>query len=174
MVLMAPVSGTIQSLSITTVGQVVMPGEELMRIVPDSPGFEIEAYVANKDVGFVNVGQKAVIKVESFPFTRYGTLPGHVARVSDEAIPEPDAQQREADPSRSSRSTLAAGAQRVQNLVFPVTVALEKNSIAAGDRAVPVSNGMAVTVEIKTGERRIIDYIFSPLTEVTSGAMKER
>jgi len=174
MVLMAPVSGTIQSLSITTVGQVVMPGEELMRIVPDSPRFEIEAYVANKDVGFVNVGQKVVIKVESFPFTRYGTLPGHVARVSDEAIPEPDAQQREADPSRSSRSTLTAGAQRVQNLVFPVTVALEKSSIAAGDRAVPVSNGMAVTVEIKTGERRIIDYIFSPLVEVTSGAMKER
>jgi hemolysin D len=59
-------------------------------------------------------------------------------------------------------------------LVFPVTVALEKSQIAAGDRDVPVSNGMAVTVEIKTGERRIIDYIFSPLLEASSGAMKER
>jgi len=174
MLLVSPVSGTVQSLSITTVGQVVMPGEELLRIVPDNSGFEIEAYVANKDIGFITVGQKAVIKVESFPFTRYGTLPGHVARVSDDAIPEPDAQQREADPSRSGRSTLAAGGQRVQNLVFPVTVALEENTIAAGDRAVPVSNGMAVTVEIKTGDRRIIDYILSPLVQVASGAMKER
>jgi hemolysin D len=67
-----------------------------------------------------------------------------------------------------------AGAQRVQNLVFPVTIALEKNVISAGEREVPVSNGMAVSVEVKTGRRRIIDYIFSPLVEVTSEAMKER
>jgi hemolysin D len=174
MVLTAPVSGTVQALSITTLGQVVMPGEEVMRIVPHNPGFEIECYVANKDIGFISVGQKAVIKVESFPFTRYGSLPGHVARISDEAIPEPDAQQREADPSRSSPSRLMAGAQRVQNLVFPVTIALEKNVISAGEREVPVSNGMAVSVEVKTGRRRIIDYIFSPLVEVTSEAMKER
>lgn len=173
-VLTAPATGTIQALSITTLGQVIMPGEEVMRIVPDNPGFEIECYVANRDIGFIVVTQKAAIKLESFPFTRYGTLPGHVARISDEPIPDPDVQQREALPSVAPRSILVAGAQRVQNLVFPVVVAMEKSDISVGDRSVPVSNGMAVTVEIKTGERRIIDYIFSPLIEAGSSALKER
>jgi hemolysin D len=174
MILRASASGTVQALSITSLGQVLMPGEEVMRIVPDGAELEIEAYMPNRDIGFIKVGQEAVVKIESFPFARYGSLPARVKRVSREAIPEPDAQQQEADPARSSRSTLAAGAQRVQNLVFPVTLVLERTSIAADGAEIPVRNGMAVTVEVKTGQRRIIDYIFSPLVEVASTAMKER
>ena len=155
MLLTAPVAGTVQALSITSIGQVVMPGEEVMRIVPSEDGLEIECYMPNKDIGFIKPGQEAVVKVESFPFTRYGTLPAHVTRVSREAIPEPDAQQQEADPGRSPHSTLAAGAQRVQNLFFPVTLTLEKRTITTDGEEIPISNGMAVTVEIKTGYRRI-------------------
>ena len=174
MLLTAPVAGTVQALSITSIGQVVMPGEEVMRIVPSEDGIEIECYMPNKDIGFIKPGQEAVVKVESFPFTRYGTLPAHITRVSREAIPEPDAQQQEGDPARSPHSTLAAGAQRVQNLFFPVTLTLEKRTISADGEEIPISNGMAVTVEIKTGRRRIIDYVFSPFVEVASKAMKER
>jgi hemolysin D len=174
MLLTAPVAGTVQALSITSIGQVVMPGEEVMRIVPSEEGIEIECYMPNKDIGFIKPGQEAVVKVESFPFARYGTLPAHVTRVSREAIPEPDAQQQEGDPARSPRSTLAAGAQRVQNLYFPVTLTLEKRTISTDGEEIPISNGMAVTVEIKTGYRRIIDYVFSPFVEVASKAMKER
>jgi hemolysin D len=174
MILRASASGTVQALTITSIGQVLMPGEEVMRIVPDGADLEIEAYMPNRDIGFIKVGQEAVVKIESFPFTRYGSLPARVKRVSREAIPEPDAQQQEADPARASRSTLAAGAQRVQNLVFPVTLALERTTIVADGAEIPVRNGMAVTVEVKTGQRRIIDYIFSPLVEVASTAMKER
>jgi hemolysin D len=174
MLLTAPVAGTVQALSITSIGQVVMPGEEVMRIVPAEGGLEIECYMPNKDIGFIKPGQEAVVKVESFPFTRYGTLPAHVIRVSREAIPEPDAEQQEGNPARPSHSTLAAGAQRVQNLFFPVTLVLEKRTISTDGEEIPISNGMAVTVEIKTGYRRIIDYVFSPFVEVTSNAMKER
>jgi hemolysin D len=174
MLLTAPVAGTVQALSITSIGQVVMPGEEVMRIVPAEGGLEIECYMPNKDIGFIKPGQEAVVKVESFPFTRYGTLPAHVIRVSREAIPEPDAEQQEGNPARPSHSTLAAGAQRVQNLFFPVTLVLEKRTIRTDGEEIPISNGMAVTVEIKTGYRRIIDYVFSPFVEVTSNAMKER
>jgi hemolysin D len=174
MLLTAPVAGTVQALSITSIGQVVMPGEEVMRIVPDNDGVEIECYMPNKDIGFVKPGQEAVVKVESFPFMRYGTLVARVSRVSREAIPEPDAQQQEGNPGRSSRSALNAGAQRMQNLFFPVTLRLEKSAISADGEEIPISNGMAVTVEIKTGYRRIIDYVFSPVVEVASKAMKER
>jgi hemolysin D len=174
MVLRAPVSGMVQALSITSPGQVLMPGEEVMRIVPNDTAIEIESYMPNKDIGFIKVGQEAVIKVESFPFTQYGSLPARVTRVSMEAIPEADAQQQEGNPARSNRSTLQAGAQRIQNLVFPVTLLLDKTTIRTDGGEIPVSNGMAVTVEIKTGYRRIIDYLFSPLIEVTSKAMKER
>ena len=60
--------------------------------MPSEEGLEIECYMPNKDIGFIKPGQEAVVKVESFPFTRYGTLPAHVTRVSREAIPEPDTQ----------------------------------------------------------------------------------
>jgi hypothetical protein len=118
------VSGTVQAVSISSIGQVVMPGEEVMRMVPSGVGVEIECYMPNKDIGFVAVGQEAVVKVESFPFARYGTLRAHVTRVGVEAIPEPDAQQPEADAAKPGKSTLSGGAQRMQNLVFPVTLSL--------------------------------------------------
>jgi hemolysin D len=174
MILRAPVAGTVQTSAITSVGQVVMQGEEVMRIVPADAGIEIECYLPNKDIGFVKTGQEAIVKVESFPFTRYGTLGARVTRVSMEAIPEPDAQQREGDPGRPQRSTLFAGAQRVQNLVFPVTLKPDRTYMSADGVDAPISNGMAVTVEIKTGTRRIIEYLFSPLVEVGSTALKER
>jgi hemolysin D len=174
MTLRAPVSGTVQAVSITSIGQVVMPGEEVMRIVPDGVGVEIEAYMPNKDIGFIAVGQEAVVKIESFPFTRYGTLRARVTRIGNEAIPEPDAQQREANPAKAAKSMLTAGAQRMQNLVFPVTLTLEKTTISADGAEIPVVNGMAVSVEVRTGSRRVIDYVLSPLAEVASQAMKER
>lgn len=174
MTLRAAASGTIQALSVNSIGQVVMPGEEVARIVPDGGGIEVECYIANKDIGFLEVGQEAVVKVESFPFTLYGSLVAQVARISREAIPEPDAQQQEGNPGRSARSQFLGGGQRMQNLYFPVILSLQSNGETSRGARILVSNGMAVTVEIKTGSRRIIDYLFSPLVEVTSRALRER
>jgi hemolysin D len=174
MTLQAPVSGTVQTVSITSVGQVVMPGEEVMRIVPDGVSFEIECYMPNRDIGFIKVGQEAVVKVESFPFTRYGTLRARVKRIGIEAIPEPDAQQQEGHPANALKSLSSAGGERMQSLVFPITLSLDKAAISVDGADIPVSNGMAVSVEVKTGSRRVIDYVLSPLAEVTSQAMKER
>ena len=174
MTLRAPVSGTVQGLSVTSIGQVVMPGEEVMRVVPDEGGYEIECYMPNKDIGFIKVGQQAVVKFEAFPFTRYGTLPGTVMRISSDAIPEPDAQARESDPARAQKSVLLGGAQRMQNLMFPVNLNLEHTTFDVDGAKLPIFNGMAVTVEIKTGNRRIIDYLFSPIVEVASKSIRER
>jgi hemolysin D len=174
MYLKSPIDGVVYGLSVTTIGQVVGSGEELMRIVPEDSTLEIECYLANKDVGFVKPGQTAVVKIESFPFTRYGTLPATVTRVANDAIPEPDASQIEGDAARQPKDKGFAGAQRTQNLVFPVTLTPSRNVMAVDGQTIPLTPGMAVNVEIATGKRRILEYIFSPLIETASEAMQER
>ncbi len=174
MKLRAPAAGIVQALSINSVGQVVMPGEEVARVVPEEVGFEVECYVANKNIGFINIGQEAAIKVEPFPFTLYGALTGEVSQIGRDAIPEADAQQQEASPGRSGRSQFLGAGQRTQNLYFPVILALPHDAETSRGATLPISNGMAVTVEIRTGSRRIIDYLFAPLVEVTARAMRER
>lgn len=175
MTLTSPIDGVVLGLSVTTKNQVVTTSEELMRIVPDDMPLEIEAYLDNRDIGFVKPGQPAIVKIESFPFTRYGTLDATVMRVARDAIPEPDAQTTEGNPARPQKNAgYFSGAQRVQNLVFPVTLQSKKNSMNVDGVEVPLSPGMAVSVEIKTGKRRILEYLFSPLVETASRALRER
>jgi hemolysin D len=174
MSLTSPIAGTVSGLSVTSINQVLTTSEELMRIVPDDAGLEIECYLQNKDIGFVKNGQPAIVKIESFPFTRYGSLDAKVTRVAHDAIPEPDAQTIEGNPAKPPKPGYFAGAQRVQSLVFPVTLQAERAAMNIDGVEVPLSPGMAVTVEIKTGKRRILEYLFSPLVETASRAMKER
>jgi hemolysin D len=175
MTLRAPLSGTIQASSVTTVGQVLTSGEEIMRIVPEDAVLEIECYLPNQDIGFVKEGQDAVVKIESFPFTRYGTINARVTRVARDAIPQPEAEQTETNSNqRQTRSTQSGVAQRTQNLVFPVTLKPETTLIGIDGTNIPLQAGMATTVEIRTGSRRILEYIFSPLVQIGSEAMKER
>jgi hemolysin D len=172
--LKAPIAGTVQASALTTIGQVVSSGQEVMRIVPEDAGLEIEVYVLNKDIGFVKPGQEAVVKIESFPFTQYGTILARVTRVARDSIPEPEASQNEGDPARAAASSSFAGAERTQNLVFPVTLEPEVASIGVEGRPAPLTSGMAATVEIKTGSRRILEFIFSPLLQIAGSAMHER
>ena len=172
--LRAPIAGRVQSSIITNAGQVVTSGQEIMRIVPEHSGLEIQAYVRNRDIGFVRIGQEAVVKIESFPFTRYGSIKAHVTRIAKDAIPEPDANAIEGDPTRVSNAAGFAGGERTQNLVFPVVLKPDTETIAIDGAVQPLTSGMAVTVELKTGARRMLEYLFSPLVEVASKAMRER
>ncbi|MDL2410620.1 HlyD family type I secretion periplasmic adaptor subunit [Rhizobium calliandrae] len=175
MTLASPIDGVVQALSVTTIGQVVSSGQQVMRIVPDNAPLEIEAYAENKDIGFLREGQEAIIKVESFPFTRYGTLPGTVTRVARDSIPSSDAQVAERDPTQLAKSnTNTTSIGQTQNLVYPVVISPSKMAVVADGREVPLSAGMTVSVEIKTGSRRLLEYVFAPLIEVGSDAMHER
>jgi len=174
--LTAPIAGTVQQLAVTTVGQVVSPGQSLMTIVPFESPIEIEALIQNQDIGFVEPGQPAVIKIESFPFTRYGTVDGAVVKVSRDAVDEREASAL-SDPKSTSKpqsSTASNDLSKNQNLVFPATVALAKKTITIDGKEIPLSPGMAVTVEVLTGQRRALDYVLSPLREVTSTSAHER
>jgi hemolysin D len=172
--LRSPIDGRVQSSVIANVGQVVTSGQEIMRVVPQDSKIEIEAYVLNRDIGFVSVGQEAVVKIESFPFTRYGSIKARVVRIAKDAIPSPDASAIEGDPARASNTTGFAGGERTQNLVFAVVLEPETSTIPVEGADQPLTSGMAATVELKTGSRRLLEYVFSPLVEVASRSMRER
>jgi hemolysin D len=152
----------------------VQSGQEIMRVVPENSAMEIEAYVLNRDIGFIKIGEEAVVKVESFPFTRYGSIRARVTRIARDAIPEPDANALEGDPARAPQPSGFAGAQRTQNLVFAVGLEPDATTIKADGQVVPLTSGMSASVEIKTGSRRMLEYVFSPLVEVGARAMRER
>ena len=176
--LRAPIAGRVQSSIITNVGQVVSIGQEIMRIVPEDSGLEIQAYVRNRDIGFVSVGQEAVVKVESFPFTRYGVIKAHVKRIAKDAIPEPDANAIEGDPTRVSNAAGFADGERTQNLVFPVVLKPDAETITVDGvrRAADLRHGG----DGRAQDRRAADARISVLAagrsrlEGDAGAIKSR
>ncbi|GJD52131.1 Hemolysin secretion protein D, chromosomal [Methylobacterium crusticola] len=176
MALTAPIAGTVQQLAVTTLGQVVTAGQPLMIVVPSDGPIEVEAQVQNKDIGFVIPGQEAVVKIDAFPFTRYGTIEGTVLRVSRDAVDDRDASGSSdaLSVARGQGLSPVSGMPRTQNLIFPVTIALSRSSIAADGQTVALTPGMTATVEIRTGSRRVIDYVLSPVRETTATAGHER
>lgn len=173
--LRAPISGTVQQLAITTVGQVIASGQPLLIVVPIEGPIEVEALVLNRDIGFVEVGQAATIKVEAFPYTRYGTIDGTVITVSRDGVAQPSTDL--SDPSIAAKPQgPPSGDQQanVSNLVFPVTVALKTRTILTDGKNAPLSPGMTVSVDILTGKRRAIDYLLSPIRHAIMSAGHER
>lgn len=173
--LTAPIAGTVQQLGVSSVGQVVASGRPILTIVPLDDAIEVQAMIANEDIGFVNIGQQAVVKVDAFPFTRYGTISGTVEKVFRDAVDERDAPEL-SDAANAARPQQAAPGSpaKTQNLVFPSTIRLAQRFIQIDGKSVALMPGMAVSVEIKTGRRRAIDYLLSPLREVSSQAAGER
>lgn len=175
--LYAPVDGIVQKLAVTTIGQVFTTGQQIMVLAPAKPTLQVEALVPNTDIGFLKVGQQVVIKVDAFPFTRFGTVSGHITRIAPEAIEEQDAKRQMATAKSSANEAASASGGtpgQVPNFVFPITIALDKSSIPVDGVEVPLSSGMTVMAEVRTGKRRIIDYLLSPLSKITNEAFKER
>lgn len=174
--LVAPIDGVAQQLTVTTIGQVVTTGQQLLIIAPSEGPLQVEALVANLDIGFVKIGQTAVIKVDAFPFTRFGTLTGKVVRIAQQAVDETEAKRALANVTSSSNTLppQTSGPGLPESFVFPVAISLERGAMKVGDAEMPLNPGMTVTAEIKTDSRRVIDYLLSPLSKVGSEAMRER
>jgi len=149
--LTAPVAGTVHQLAINTIGGVVTPAQELMHIVPNGGAIEVEAWLPNKDIGFVHEGQKAEIKVETFPFTKYGLIDAEVINVSNDATPDENL-----------------------GLVYAMRVKMFKTTIRVKEKIVNLTPGMAVTVEMKMGKRKLIEFLLSPLLRYKDESVRER
>ena len=170
--LSAPVDGVVQQLAIHTIGGVVTPAQPLMVVVPSDSRLEIEAMVSNSDIGFVHAGQEAEIKVDTFNFTRYGLLHGQLLSVSQDAVIRDRQQDRSGE--RMPGTTNDSSEPKGQELNYIARISLDRTAMQIDERVVNLSPGMAVTVEIKTGSRKILSYLLSPLLRYRQETLRER
>jgi hemolysin D len=151
--LRAPVDGVVQQLAVTTVGGVVTAAQPLLTLVPEQSPLEIEAQVMNRDIGHLQVGQRVINKIETFDFTRYGFVDGEVLWVGTDAVQD----------------------QKL-GLVYPVRIRLNQTRTpnAVSGRYGEVSAGMNVTADIRTDERRMLEYLLAPMLRYQQEALRER
>lgn len=148
--LTAPVAGTVQQLSVHTLGGVVTTAQALLKIVP-SDSLKAKVVIENRDVGFVQEGQPVVIKVAAFPYTRYGYLHGQVEELSNDASDD-----------------------KKHGLVFVAYIRLNSDRMKIGSRWITMTPGMSVTADVTTGKRRVISYFLGPLIQNTQESLHER
>lgn len=147
----APEDGIIQEMEIHTVGGVVTPAQTLMKLVPSGSVLEVEAMVLNKDIGFVKEDQHVTIKVDSFPYTRYGTIDSSILHLSKDAVENEQL-----------------------GLIYVARISMTKDTIRVEDKDIRLSAGMSIVAEIKTGRRRLIEIILTPFMEYASESLRER
>jgi hemolysin D len=173
--LTAPVDGTVQGLKIHTPGAVVTTADTLMTIVPDGTGIEVDCLVANKDIGFVSEGQDVELKLEAFPFTRYGLIAGRVRRLGRDAATNPNAAPGTAAALvTGSTSQASLNGPPPAELAYPAKVTLLQDWILVDGHHEKIRAGMRVSAEIKTGDRRVIEYLLSPVIQAVKEAGRER
>jgi hemolysin D len=156
--LSAPVDGIIQQLAIHSVGGVVTSAQPLMIVVPDTLEVTAEVSIANQDIGFVNTGQVAEVKLETFSYTKYGTVLARVDVVTADAV---------TDEKKGTDGRTAPG-----GAVYPTTFTLKQKDMLIDGKRISISPG--ITAEIKTGKRRIIEYLLFPVQMAGSESLRER
>lgn len=147
----ASVDGTIYGLTNSNSGNVVQSGEIIMKLIPDNTPLEVEAKVLNKDIGFINVGQKVKVKLDSFKFTKYGYIEGEVINIEKASILD-------------------------ENLgeIYPVIIRLSTDIMKVDNKFIKLIPGMTCSVDIKIGKRRLIEYIISPMIRYQDEALREK
>ena len=146
----APMAGYVH-FAMNTIGGVVTEAQVLMEIVPEDEVLIVEAWLPNQDIGFVREGQEAEIKIHTFPFTKYGVIDAEVLNISTDAI-----------------------ADEKLGLIYKVKLKMAKNTLWVDEWEVRLIPGMAVTAEVQTGYRRIVEYVSAPLMRYKQESVRER
>lgn len=147
----SPVTGTVQQLSVHTLGAVLQPSQTVMVIVPDNQHNIAQVNILNKDIGFIYSGQKAIIKLDAFPYTRYGTIEGKIINVAKDS-----------------------SAHEQLGLVYSALIELDKQSMGHEENQYPLATGMSLVADIVIEKRRVIDYLLSPIEVYRHEALREK
>ncbi|MBU2646108.1 HlyD family type I secretion periplasmic adaptor subunit [bacterium] len=149
--LISPITGIVNEIMVYTQGAVVQSGEVIMSIVPEKSPLEVEAKILNQDVGFIEEGHTVAVKLDSFNFTRYGKLNGTIRRIASGGVEDPQL-----------------------GMIYPTIIELANQKIEVDDKVFSLKPGMTVTIDIKTGHRKIADYILEPFLRYSDEALRER
>lgn len=152
--IVAPVDGRVNQLAIHTVGGIVTAAQMLMMIVPENATMEVEAWVPNKDIGFVRVGQKAEIKVDAFSFQKFGLINAEILEISPDSIEKADGKEK--------------------TTAYRALLSLDQNYISVADQQRALSPGMTVNAEIKIRQKRVIEFFLDTFRKYKNEALKER
>ncbi len=169
----SPLDGFVNQLNVRTVGGVVTPAQQLVLISPENSPLEVEVVVPNRDVAFINQNQDVEVKVDAYPFTRYGLLKGHVVGIAQDAEPQanPNEGAQSGTQRRADQSSFIEGSER---LLYTVRIAIDPETLQLDGKPAPLMAGMSVRAEIKTGSRSIAEFLISPLSEYLHQSLRER
>jgi membrane fusion protein, adhesin transport system len=150
----SPVRGTVKEIKIRTIGGVIKPGEDLMEIVPIEDTLLVEAQVRTSDRGFINVGQQATVKFDTYDYSIYGGLKATVEYISTDAIEDQSSGKRER--------------------YFRVRLRTERNFLGTDAKPLPIGPGYTATAEILTDKKTVLAYLMKPILKARDTAMRER
>lgn len=153
----APVYGTVKNIRVNTIGGVIQPGERIMEIVPLEDQLLVEARIKPSDVAFLHPGQPAMVKVTAYDFGIYGGLKGKVEHISPDTL----------------KDDQKAASGRPDATYYRVLVLTDSSALNAGGKTLPILPGMVSTVDIRTGEKTILDYLLKPIFKARE-AFRER
>ncbi len=158
----SPMKGIVKNVQVTTVGGVIQAGQPILEIVPTEDKMLVEAYVKPSDVAFLKVGQKAIVKLTSYDFNKYGGLDGELEHLSPDTLKD-ERQQRK----------LGANPADMEEGFYRILVRINDTNLVRNGKKIEVTPGMTATVEIRTGQKTVLEYLFRPLQNV-SQALRER
>ncbi len=153
--LRAPMHGVVKNVRITTQGGVVRPGEEVMQIVPLEDDLVVQARVLPSEIAFLKLGQAASVKIDAYDYTIYGDLSGKLIYISADTLTE----------------DLKQGEQPY----YRVMVRTDGRRFSARpDEQLDIQPGMTATIEVKTGQRTVLQYLLKPVVKTLGQSMGER
>jgi adhesin transport system membrane fusion protein len=158
----SPMKGVVKNVQVTTVGGVIQAGQAILEIVPTEDEMLVEAYVKPSEVAFLKVGQKAVVKLSSYDFNKYGGLEGELEHLS------PDTMKDERQQRRPGGNPVD-----MEEGYYRILVRIKDANLIRKGKTIEPTPGMTATVEIRTGQKTVLEYLFRPLQNV-SQALRER
>lgn len=161
-VIRAPMDGIVKNVQVTTLGAVVASGQNIMEIVPVQDAMLVEAYVKPSEIAFLEVNQPAMVKLTAYEFSRYGGLEGVVAHLS------PDTLKDESKPRKPGEAPVD-----LEEGFYRVLIRVTDTSLLRQGKKIQTLPGMTASIEIKTGEKSVLEYLWRPLKNL-SQALKER
>ncbi len=158
----SPMKGVVKNVQVTTIGGVIQAGSPILEIVPTEDEMMVEAYVKPADVAFLKVGQKAVVKLSAYDFNKYGGLEGELEHLSPDTLKD----------ERQQRKPGATPADMEEGY-YRILVRIKDTNLVRNGKKIEPTPGMTATVEIRTGQKTVLEYLFRPLQNVTQ-ALRER